>query len=139
MLDRKGVEHDHVPFFWTRHWDKSLHYTGSNSTFDDVFIEGDANSLEFVAYYMNKDKIVAVSAMNKSPIPMIVNQAIALGIMPSGSELKKKGKLDIDGLKKEIRSKKGQCRCKKEACCKNKSKWEWSIRFKWVILFMRKF
>lgn len=36
----KNVPADDIPFFWTRNYDKSLHYTGYAENFDDVHIEG---------------------------------------------------------------------------------------------------
>jgi hypothetical protein len=34
-----------VPFFWTRHWDKVLLYSGVGQGFDEVFVDGDLNNL----------------------------------------------------------------------------------------------
>lgn len=55
-----------VPFFWTRHWDKTLNYSGIGKGYDDIIIDGDINELSFVAYYALKGKIVASASMNKS-------------------------------------------------------------------------
>jgi len=116
MLDKK-VPHDQIPFFWTRHWDKSLQYTGFASDFNDTYIEGDVNKLDFIVYYLKDDQVVAAAAMNKSPVPMIINQAMTLNVMPKGSELKS-GKVDMNEIKRRIAAKKGSCKCKKDACCK---------------------
>ena len=53
-----------IPFFWTRHWDKSLQYSGIGTGFDQVVIDGDLNELKFVAYYGKKGKVVASASMN---------------------------------------------------------------------------
>lgn len=61
----KNLPFDEIGFFWTRQWDKSLHYTGHATQFDDVIIEGDLNKLDFIAYYVNEGKVVAAAGMNK--------------------------------------------------------------------------
>lgn len=116
MLDKK-VPHDSIPFFWTRHWDKSLHYVGYAPEFNDVYVEGSLKDLNFVAYYIKDDHILAAAAMNKSPIPMVLNQAMQLNVMPTATELKA-GKVTLEDIKKRIQAKKGACKCKKDDCCK---------------------
>lgn len=65
-----------IPFFWTRFWNKSLHYTGYAASYDEVHVEGDLKKLEFVAWYIKNDRVMAVSAMNKGPVAMIINEAM---------------------------------------------------------------
>jgi len=116
MLDKK-IPYDYVPFFWTRHWDKSLQYTGVTNNFDSVHIDGDLDKLTFIAYYIKDDQILAISAMNKSPLPQVMNQAMQLNVMPTASELKT-GKVTVEDIKNRIKAKKGGCKCKKDDCCK---------------------
>lgn len=65
-----------IPFFWTRFWNKSLHYTGYASQYDDVIVQGDLTKQEFIAWYAKNNRIVAAAAMNKGPVAMIVNEAM---------------------------------------------------------------
>lgn len=65
-----------IPFFWTRFWNKSLQYTGYAPNYDEVHIEGNLDKLEFVAWYIKNDKILAVSSMNKGPVAMVINEAM---------------------------------------------------------------
>jgi len=64
MLER-GVPMDTVPFFWTRFYDKSLHYTGIGATkYDDIHIEGNLKDLKFLVYYFWNNRVVGAASMN---------------------------------------------------------------------------
>ena len=62
-----------IPFFWTRFWDKSLHYTGHASKYDEVFIDGNLKEQNFIAYYLKDERVVAAAAMNRIPHITIIN------------------------------------------------------------------
>lgn len=72
----KKIPVDDIPFFWTRNYDKSLHYTGHANSFDEVFIDGSLNDYKFVAYYLKANKILAAAAMGSGPAIMIINEAM---------------------------------------------------------------
>ena len=58
----KFVPYGHIPFFWTRHYNKSIHFVG-NGEYKEVYIQGEVLKNNFVAYYINDaDKIVAVAS-----------------------------------------------------------------------------
>jgi hypothetical protein len=60
----KYVPYGQIPFFWTRHYNKGIHFVGSGS-YKEIYIEGDISKSNFIAYYINEaDQIVAVSGMN---------------------------------------------------------------------------
>ena len=50
-----------TPFFWTRHYNKSLQYVGFASSYDTVHVEGDPLANKFLAYYIKDDKVLAVA------------------------------------------------------------------------------
>jgi len=53
MLD-KYVPYDSIPFFWTRHYNKSLQFIGSNAVgYKEVFIKGKMHKDKFLAYYID--------------------------------------------------------------------------------------
>ncbi|CAH1232283.1 AIFM3 [Branchiostoma lanceolatum] len=78
----QGVEFNSVPFFWTMQYGKSLRYAGHGAGFEDVVIEGSLDDMQFVAYYVKGDDVLAVASMNRDPVV-----AQAAEIMHSGRTL----------------------------------------------------
>lgn len=123
MLERK-VPNDQIPFFWTRFWNSSLQYIGHCKNYDEVYVDGDLNNidnLQFVAYYLQKDRVIGAAVYGRSPLAMIFNGAMQLNVMPTGTEIKA-GKVTIDDIKKRVAQKKGGHACRKQNCCQNKHK-----------------
>ena len=118
MLD-KHVPLDGVSFFWTKQWDKTLQYSGFAEKYDEVFIDGDLKTLNFAAFYLKDDKVLAVAAMNRPNLALLINEAMKLNIMPRASDVKA-GKFDVQELKKKVLAMKPASRCKKANCCRNK-------------------
>jgi len=79
-----------IPFFWTLQFGKSLRYAGHASSFDQVIVDGDLAALNFVAYYVREDKLVAVAALGRDPIVSVLAELMAKGKVPPVSELKGK-------------------------------------------------
>ena len=67
MLD-KYVPYQGIPFFWTRHYNKSMQFIGCNSVgYDKVVIKGKMKKHKFLAYYIDsQDRVVAVAGMGKA-------------------------------------------------------------------------
>lgn len=57
-----------VPFFWSMLFGKSVRYAGYGGKFEEIILRGDPDKLQFVAYYLRNDKVVAVATMNNDPI-----------------------------------------------------------------------
>ncbi|KAM3129129.1 hypothetical protein pb186bvf_018765 [Paramecium bursaria] len=108
-----------IPFFWTRHWDKSLQYSGIGNGFDQVVIDGDLNELKFVAYYGRKGKVVASASMNVPNAQMIISEALRLNVVPSLAEIQEK-KITLDQIKQLVQAKQGLCACKRSGQCGSK-------------------
>src|SRR5579875_1782653 len=53
-----------VPFFWTFHFGKRLGYAGHADTWDQIHIEGDPNTLDFLAFYVKDNAVAAVLGCN---------------------------------------------------------------------------
>jgi len=62
----KMVPYNSVPFFWTRLYNMSLHYTGHTNSFDNVHIDGKLEENKFVVYYGLKGKIVGAADLGKN-------------------------------------------------------------------------
>jgi apoptosis-inducing factor 3 len=79
-----------VPFFWThQHWMASL--VGLTKTFDTVHIEGDPASGNFMAYYLQGDKIVAGLGAGESDKTVALHALFLGGDMPSAHALSDAG------------------------------------------------
>lgn len=63
----KNVVYDEISFFWTRLFDKSLHYTGIGVGSDSNHVEGDVESLDFLKYYFKNNKVIAACGMGRAP------------------------------------------------------------------------
>jgi NADPH-dependent 2,4-dienoyl-CoA reductase/sulfur reductase-like enzyme len=104
----KRVPYEYVPFFWTRHWDKSLQYTGYGTTWDDVFVQGNLHELKFVAYYFKDNKIVGFAAMNIPNAANVMNEAFRNNKLPRAT-LIKDGSANIDTIKQSLKQVKMKC------------------------------
>lgn len=119
MLGKK-VPYEYVPFFWTRHWDKSLQYTGYGTVWDDVFIEGDLKELKFVAYYIKDNKIVGFAAMNSPNAANIMYEAFRNDKVPRATLLKS-GDANLETIKNSLKNVKVKCLRADCACAKRKA------------------
>lgn len=54
-----------VPFFWTQQYDVSLRYVGRAASWDEVVIDGDVSSRDFVARYYEKGVHLASAAVGR--------------------------------------------------------------------------
>lgn len=100
---------DSVPFFWTQMYGKSIRYCGHAIEYDTVLIDKEENGLEpqtmkFVAYYGNKDKVVGVCSMGRDPIVSCAAELMHINKMPTISQLKEaiKNSGNTDDLLKSL-------------------------------------
>lgn len=117
MIGNKKVLYEYVPFFWTRHWDKSLQFVGYISSYDEVYIDGDLEELKFKAYYIKSNKVIAFSAMNSPNSANIMYEAFRNKFVPSARSFKS-GEMTIEKLKEVVKT---RSKCSKITClCTNK-------------------
>lgn len=114
MLD-KSIAYDYVPYYWTRMWDKTLQYTGTGESFDEVFVDGNLNKYEFVAYYFKNEKIVGFASMGVPNAANIMYEAFKANILPGGY-LIKNGTLNLENIKQSLKKVKGKCSKSSCAC-----------------------
>lgn len=73
----KYVPYGQIPFFWTRQYNKSLHYVGNGAGYKEIYITGDVSKGNFVAYYINEaDRILAVAGMNNAKATLTYLEAM---------------------------------------------------------------
>ncbi|OCH94795.1 hypothetical protein OBBRIDRAFT_788801 [Obba rivulosa] len=76
-----------IPVFWSAQG-QQLRYCGVGAGFDDVIIDGSADEMKFVAYYVKDDKVVAVASMQRDPVVSKASELLRLGLMPSPAEIR---------------------------------------------------
>lgn len=81
MMD-KNVKYNSIPFFWTRQAGLNVQYVGYTNKWDEVIIDGDTNSKEFLAYYLLNGKVRAVAGSGKSKEMAAIEELFRLNIMP---------------------------------------------------------
>jgi hypothetical protein len=53
----KMVPFGDVPYYWTRHYNKSVAYAGYAQDYDEVFIQGEPLKNNFVAFFIKGNKV----------------------------------------------------------------------------------
>jgi hypothetical protein len=110
--------YNYIPFYWTRQWDKSLQFLGSDD-FDDIHIEGNLKELTFTAYFIKNNIVVGFCAMNTPNAANIMYEAFRNNITVTGRSIKE-GNINFDKIKQFVQT--AQPKCSKVDCCKNKIK-----------------
>ncbi|KAK2053125.1 hypothetical protein LY76DRAFT_525263 [Colletotrichum caudatum] len=78
-----------IPVFWSA-LGSQLRYCGNTvGGWDDVVLQGSVEESAFVAYYTSGETVVAMASMGKDPAMAQAAELMALGKMPSKSELAK--------------------------------------------------
>jgi NAD(P)H-nitrite reductase large subunit len=54
-----------VPFFWTLHFGKELHYLGHAEEWDEIVYHGNVKHLDFLAFYVKDGRVLAVLSCGK--------------------------------------------------------------------------
>ena len=87
LKERQSVEQI-VPFFWSGQYDLKLRYVGHAEKWDDVKVDGDLESPEFVAYYLKGDRVMAVAGINRDRDIAAISELMRRQKMPSAAEVK---------------------------------------------------
>jgi apoptosis-inducing factor 3 len=84
----KKVSYTSVPFFWTNQVDLYFRYVGYAKEWDDIIIQGDIASQNFIAYYVKNNKVYAAAGNNTEKEMAAIEVLMGLNKMPSAQELK---------------------------------------------------
>ena len=114
----KMVPFGNIPFFWTRHYNKTIQVIG-NGEYDDVFVQGDIIANKFVAFFIKDNKIVQVAGQMNSPAVLTFMEAMNQNLLPTAEEVKS-GKETWETVRARLRQNKGAGKCKRENCCHKK-------------------
>jgi len=92
-----------VPFTYTKQYNQYFNYSGYASYFNDVHIDGDLKSMDFIVYYSLMGTVLAAFGSEKRKRDMLViNEAFRLDIMPTMEDIKR-GAATVKTLEKNIR------------------------------------
>ena len=78
-----------VPFFWSGQYDLKLRYVGHAEEWDEIFIDGNLEQQEFLAFYLQNEQIIAVTGVNRDRDIAAISELMRLQKMPDIAEVKK--------------------------------------------------
>jgi NADPH-dependent 2,4-dienoyl-CoA reductase/sulfur reductase-like enzyme len=85
----KKTTYDSVPFFWSRQFDVGLLYVGHAQQWEEIIYQGDVSTQEFLAFYVKKNRVLAVAGMNRDQEMAAAEELMRLGHMPAADQLKR--------------------------------------------------
>jgi NADPH-dependent 2,4-dienoyl-CoA reductase/sulfur reductase-like enzyme len=83
----KEVSFDAVPFFWTRQFGVGLLYVGHAQQWNEMIYDGDVSARSFLAFYINKNRVLAVAGMNRDQEMAAIEELMRLDRMPHVAQL----------------------------------------------------
>ena len=86
----KKVPYRSIPFFWSTQGDLYFRYVGHATTWDDILINGDVPSREFIAFYIRNGRVVAAAGNDHEKEMAAIEELMRLGKMPTPEELRNK-------------------------------------------------
>lgn len=111
----KFLPYGNTPFFWTRHYNKSMQYVGHCAGAEEIIVHGDVSAQKFIAYYVKDNRIQAVSGMGKSVAVLTMFEAFNQNKVPSVEDVRS-GKVTAENLKETLKLAPGRG-CTREGCC----------------------
>ena len=78
----QDATHDHVPYFFSDQYDVGMEYSGYAREWDRVVFRGDPATKEFIAFWMQADRVVAGMNVNvwdvSDPIRALITSGVAV-------------------------------------------------------------
>jgi len=84
----KETPYASVPFFWTQQFESTLRYVGHASGWDEIIVDGNIASQDFVAFFIKNDRALAVASMNRDQPMAAIEELMREARMPSAKDLK---------------------------------------------------
>jgi NADPH-dependent 2,4-dienoyl-CoA reductase/sulfur reductase-like enzyme/nitrite reductase/ring-hydroxylating ferredoxin subunit len=88
MLDH-NVPFKRIPFFWTDQAKAHLLYVGHVQKWDDLIIDGEVSSGDFMAYFVKDDKILAAATTNREKEIAAIQELMQFNLMPKPAKVQK--------------------------------------------------
>lgn len=111
----KFIPYGNTPFFWTRHYNKSIQYIGHAHSYDSVHVEGSVESNKFIAYYIKDNKVLAIAGQDKGADMLTMFEAFNQNKMPPADQLTS-GAVTPKSLRESLQINSSgckNCRCKR--------------------------
>ena len=77
-----------VPFFWSGQYDLKLRYVGHAEQWDEIYIDGDLDQPEFLAFYLQGHQIMAVAGVNRDREIAAISELMRQQKMPDAKAVK---------------------------------------------------
>lgn len=90
----KETQYRSVPYFWTMQAGMQLRYVGHADEWDDIFVDGNIDEAEFIAYYVKNDRVLAAAGVGRDTDMAALEELMRLDRMPSVKELRE-GEVDL--------------------------------------------
>jgi NADPH-dependent 2,4-dienoyl-CoA reductase/sulfur reductase-like enzyme len=84
----RTISYDSVPFFWTRQFDAALLYVGHVTNWDEIILQGDVSTQNFLAFYVKGNRVQAVAGMNRDRELAVVEGLMREDRMPTPDQLR---------------------------------------------------
>jgi NADPH-dependent 2,4-dienoyl-CoA reductase/sulfur reductase-like enzyme len=84
----RTISYDSVPFFWTRQFDAGLLYVGHVTNWDEIILQGDVSTQNFLAFYVKGNRVQAVAGMNHDRELAVVEGLMREDRMPTPDQLR---------------------------------------------------
>jgi NADPH-dependent 2,4-dienoyl-CoA reductase/sulfur reductase-like enzyme len=101
MVGKKVAVSESVPFFWTKQADVNIRYVGHAKGWDDMIIDGDVASQQFIAFYIKKNQVFAAAGCKRDKEMGVIHELMRLNRMPNPDELRN-GPVDFLALAREF-------------------------------------
>ena len=83
MLGGHKPFHD-VPFFWSQHFDATIHYVGHAAAFDDVAVDGNLKARDATITYRAAGKVLAVATIGRDRAGLDAELSLEQAAMAAG-------------------------------------------------------
>ena len=77
-----------VPFFWSGQYDLKLRYVGHAEKWDEIHIDGDLDEPEFLAFYLQNNRVMAVAGINRDKEIAAISESMRGQNMPDAAAVK---------------------------------------------------
>lgn len=115
----KMTPYGNVPFFWTRHYNKTIQYVGNARSWDSIHIEGSPRKNDFLALYIKDNKVLAATGQGRSSDVLTIMEALQQNELPPADQLIANPDA-FKALRQKLSLTKGGG-CKRANCCQKKS------------------
>lgn len=83
----KKTAYNSVPFFWTTQSGLNLRYVGHVKNWDDIIIHGDLSSIEFIAFYVKNNRVLAAAGNKRDKEIAAIEELMRLNKLLTPEEL----------------------------------------------------